>query len=76
MSILHLALALWLGGGLLAFSAWAIHQYATQELQSGADWTTKLIYRSGQALILFAALAIAGGILGTAARAAWTMVVG
>ncbi len=59
--------------GLLAFAAWAVRVFVTTELAPRADRTSVLVYRSGQACIWVAALALAGGILGTVARLMFRM---
>jgi hypothetical protein len=59
--------------GLLAFAAWTVRVFVTTELRPKADPTSVLIYRAGQACIWLAALALAGGILGTVARLMWRM---
>jgi hypothetical protein len=53
---IQIALGLWLGGGLLAWSTWCICTFARTTLPASADPTARLIWESGRALIWTAAL--------------------
>lgn len=60
--------------GLLAFSAWTVRVFVTSALDPKADWTSRVIYHHGQAVIWLAALASAGSVLGVVAHAVWKLV--
>jgi hypothetical protein len=76
MSVLEAAIAVWLGGGLLAFSAWCIRIYVQSELGPHADWTSRLIWHTGRAVIWAAALLLGGGLFGAALATVWRLVRG
>ena len=59
--------------GLLSFCGWCVWVFTTKEY-AGPDWTTAVIYRTGQGVIWLAALLVAGGVLGGAAAAVWRIV--
>lgn len=57
--------------GLVGFCAWCVWLFTTKEYTGRGDWTTALLYRTGQGVIWLCALLVAGGVLGGAASAVW-----
>lgn len=68
--VAQLVVAFWIGGGLVAFSVWAVRLFSTSELKPDADWTTRVLYNSGRVLIWLAA-----GLTATALASAAAVVV-
>jgi hypothetical protein len=62
-----LTLALSVSAGLTVYGAWCVKVFAGSDLAPTADLTTKLVWRSGQALIWVATGFLAAGVAGTAA---------
>lgn len=76
MTVLEAAVAVWLGAGLLAFCVWTVRLFATSDLAPRADWTTRLAWHTGRAVIWTGALLLGGGIAGLALATVWRLVRG
>jgi hypothetical protein len=74
MRILEASVAVWLGGGLLAFCAWTIRIYTTTEIGPATDRTSRLVWYTGLGCIWAAALLLAGGLFGAALATVWRLV--
>jgi hypothetical protein len=68
MTLMQAAAAGYLALGMLAFSGWTVYVFANSTLPRDADWTTVAIYRTGQGLIWFAIVFLAGGVFALAVR--------
>lgn len=76
MTPLDWAVAFWLGGGLTAFSAWAVRVWATKERPgfraNPAGW---IVFRVGEGLVWLATLLLAGAVFGGAATVAAKLII-
>lgn len=75
LSVMEWGIALWLGLGLLTFSAWAIRIWASAERPRHfwAAPTSWLVWHCGAGLVWLASLLLAGGVFGLAARSVWRL---